>query len=545
MNPHPTERLPDELLEWFDLRDPCQDCYEAIWEWCFAANLEEAEKARTFLMIERCGEEADSIQRPLKKRELNLVHLRSPTHGSKFRVLFPDPIGQARVRHAKSLCPSCGQQWLFTEDTFHGTPPMLTAVGQQNRDAADAETPLSKFIDSERSEGDYLSTGEFQLDWERAIKKRRQYNFEHPHQWLIRLLQLLVKLECKSLDVKFGRLGLLLKASIRGSFSNPESLLKPKDELGRIFLDACWGGCARELSVDVAWRSPYGKTLALSLSGDQVDLKDLGHRKGKDHFTLRVRTRSLMQRFAGLFSRGNFIGEYKALVDACAVLPFRVRIDSRLCRPAEPQTGEFPRSFALWRKSRSSYRGFEIPKYANVDARAPNRQAIWSGQRADFLILMRYSRVPRQAKFYWIVSGVPVPVPKTLLSSANMLSCCHTDIYISAEGLKTDLFGLKPVEGEPRTKEIVRSALAILSNKPPICFVEQYCKVESKLDTVSCLEKVFNQVKNLLREPVWLGDTSANQRTANLEAHELELARRVREWGGHRPPKDFWENEFS
>ena len=128
LDPEKLKDFPQPVIDWFEAREPCVTCFEAVWGWCFKPPSVWVKPKKVVLFVDLPGETCCSVDRRLTHGEINLARQGEPSLGGAFRKLFPERIRNARVRYARGECPDCLQKWVFHEDTFHGTPPMLTAV---------------------------------------------------------------------------------------------------------------------------------------------------------------------------------------------------------------------------------------------------------------------------------------------------------------------------------------------------------------------------------------------------------------------------------
>lgn len=155
---------------------------------------------------------------------------------------------------------------------------------------------------------------------------------------------------------------------------------------------------------------------------------------------------------------------------------------------------------------------------------------------------MHYVPEPKPVEYYWVIDGLPVPMVSGPLTGGppKPTSCVATQIYISAAGSKTDLSGLKVVEGRPQASKLINQALGLISSDPPLRFVDQIYEKEPLLSLKTCFRQVMGQCDNIIRQPC-MGDTMGAFFRESQMRHVRAVAEpRIGSLGSAKPKSGFW-----
>ena len=100
-----------------------------------------------------------------------------------------------------------------------------------NLDLSDEElcqidnSPLLRFLDSQRGEGQFDSTAEFSISLEAAQRKLGQFSLPRPTAWILKFVQCANELQCERLDIRISERSVVL--------TFPPGALPPKDVLSQ------------------------------------------------------------------------------------------------------------------------------------------------------------------------------------------------------------------------------------------------------------------------------------------------------------------------
>lgn len=336
---------------------------------------------------------------------------------------------------------------------------------------------LERFIDGQRAEGDFDSSGAFAVDFQKARLKRRQYSLPSPSLWVIRLMQGFAAVEAISVKVRQDRRSLTFSATLAQGLDRTRCLHElfrlPSVEDPRFgFQDAVWGALNKGYAVELDWWDG-ARPHTYIVNGEQIqkssDIADL--ELGQLRFRVTAeKPRGLLQR---LFGHADFGAEFADIAQRCFLAPFSLSLDSR------PYDFENARQAAgIETRVQPALAGprIRVPqalahqvRYAESNLSGVVLVADEVEEKFDylFMLVLRWTRDrQKSAAVHWVDHGSVIQTQPL----RDYLSPLRLDLYLPAEGLKRDLTRLALVEHPAkleRLEHLEKLAIFSLLTTPP------------------------------------------------------------------------------
>jgi hypothetical protein len=413
------------------------------------------------------------------------------------------------------------------------------------------EEELDCYLDSQRVEGTFASSGSIGIDLQRALEVRGAYTLPHPGLWAVRTMQGLVRLGATGIRVNQSRDCLSLVARLGDELPPEHSLVEvfrqnssadPRYPLQAGLL----AGLARGYAIEVHW-SQDGQRVAMTLNDTSSTITQGSTPMALPAIEIHARPRD-QGLLAKLFCKADFSHEFLEIAKRTFLAPIPVTLDERPC--------DFTTGFALhfypaleFRGVRATAgprlhllpsvtRGLSRPGIASNDYYQP----LGCGGYAFLLALGWSPKKARPSNACWVCDGALVQTEPLFAGTSPL----HMSLFLPAQGLLTDATGMALLQSASRASRLREARLwattSLKTHLPPTpadatdeaLLAEVEARMKEALEACELTRPEARQVPDAIGAHL----ESPEQETP-WQLQHLDAARSLARWGrflSYTPP---------